>query len=86
MGKESARRRGNCLRRTVVAMKPEAQPCHRQDSRQAKDAMGRTPPKGGGADSVFPRDGFTGLHPDAGKANTPDDERERPCRRQQQQA
>lgn len=67
-------------------MKPEAQPCHRQDSRQAKDAPGRTAPEGDGADSVSSRDGFTGLHPDAGKANTPDDERERPCRSLRQQA
>lgn len=59
------------MRRTVAAMKPEAQPCHRQDSRQAKDAPGRTSPEGDGADSVSPRDGFTGLHFDAGKTNTP---------------
>lgn len=59
------------MRRTVAAMKLEAQPCHRQDSRQAKDAPGRTSPEGDRADSVSPRDDFTGLPPDAGKANTP---------------
>ncbi len=52
-------------------MKPEAQPCHRQESRQAKDAPGRTSPEGDRADLASPRDGFTGLHPDTGKANTP---------------
>ena len=52
-------------------MKPEAQPCHRQDSRQAKDAPGRTSPKGDGADSASPRDDFTDLRPDAGKADPP---------------
>ena len=71
MGEESAQRRGNCLRRTVAAMKPEARPYHRQDSRRAKDAAGRTFPKRRWADSVFPRDGFTGLLLDAGKVNTP---------------
>ncbi len=59
------------MRRTVVAMRPEAQPRHRQDSRQAKDAQGRTSPQGDGADSASPRDGFTDMQPDAGKANTP---------------
>ncbi|MDT4835286.1 hypothetical protein FQZ97_689450 [compost metagenome] len=59
------------MRRTVAAMRPEAQLCHRQDSRQAKDAPGRTLPEGDGADSASPHDGFTDLHPDAGKANTP---------------
>ena len=52
-------------------MRPEAQPRHRQDSRQAKDAQGRTSPQGDGADSASPRDGFTDMQPDAGKANTP---------------
>ncbi|MBA0461879.1 hypothetical protein D7Y60_15090 [Stenotrophomonas maltophilia] len=36
---ECAQRRGNCFRCKVAAMKPEAQPCPRQDSRQAKDAQ-----------------------------------------------
>src|SRR3546814_17570197 len=35
---EAAQRRGNCFRWKVAAMKPKAQPCPRQDSRQAKDA------------------------------------------------
>src|SRR3546814_11379022 len=34
---EAAQRRGNCFRWKVAAMKPKAQPCPRQDSRQAKD-------------------------------------------------
>ena len=59
------------MRWTVAAMKPEAQPCHRQESRQAKDAPGRTSPEGDRADLASPRDGFTGLPPDTGKANTP---------------
>lgn len=59
------------MRRTVAAMKPEAQPGHRQDSRQAKDAPGQTPPEGDMANPESPRDGFSGLHHDAGKANTP---------------
>ena len=41
---ECAQRRGNCFRRTVAAMKPEAQPRPRQDSQQHKDALGRTTP------------------------------------------
>lgn len=36
---ECAQRRGNCLRWKVAAMKPKAQPCARQDSRQAKDVL-----------------------------------------------
>lgn len=71
MAEESAQRRGNCLRRTVAAKRPEAQPFHRQDSRKAKGALGQTSPEGDGADSASPRDGFTGLYPNAGKANTP---------------
>jgi len=33
------------------------------------------------ADSASPRDGFTGLRPDAGKANTPTTSENAPCRR-----
>nr|CUV55065.1 protein of unknown function [Ralstonia solanacearum] len=40
---EAAQRRGNCLRWKVAAMKPEAQPRPRQDSRQAKDARAACP-------------------------------------------
>lgn len=61
------------MRRTVAAMKPEAQPRARQDSRHAKDAAGRTPPEGDRANPESPHDGFSGLPPDTGKANTPDD-------------
>ena len=43
---EGALRRGHCLRRTVSATKPEAQPCLRQDSQQTKDALGRPDPDG----------------------------------------
>ncbi|MCY1372995.1 hypothetical protein D9M69_602420 [compost metagenome] len=61
----------NYLRRTVAAMKPEAQPRHRQDSQQAKDAPDRTSPGKRRTDSASPHDGFTDLHPDAGKTITP---------------
>ena len=46
-------------------MKPEAQPRHRQDSQQHKDALGRTTPnpKGDLADSASLRKGFTGTPP-----------------------
>jgi hypothetical protein len=37
--------RGNLLGRTVAAIEPEAQPVHRQDSRQAKAALGAISPK-----------------------------------------
>tara|TARA_R100001230_G_scaffold25592_2_gene21334 strand:- start:7444 stop:7737 length:294 start_codon:yes stop_codon:yes gene_type:complete len=50
---EAAQRRGNCFRRTVAAMKPEAQPCHRQDSQRTKDATGRTDPNGAMAGSAL---------------------------------
>ena len=50
-------------------MKPKAQPCPRQDSRQAKDAQAARSRKETWPTSVSPRDGFTGLHPDAGKDN-----------------
>lgn len=68
---EAAQRRGNCFRRTVAAMKPEAQPCHRQDSQRDKDALGRTAPKGDGADSASPPEGFSGSPTDAGQVNHP---------------
>lgn len=50
-------------------MKPEAQPCHRQDSQRDKDALGRTTPKGDGADSAPPLEGFSGSPADAGQVN-----------------
>ena len=52
-------------------MKPEAQPRHRQDSQQHKDALGRTAPKEDRADSASPLEGCTGSLPDAGQVNTP---------------
>ncbi|HIE1533678.1 TPA: hypothetical protein ACXJTR_006340, partial [Pseudomonas aeruginosa] len=68
---EAVQRRGNCFRRTVAAMKPEAQPCHRQDSQRDKDALGRTAPKGDGAGSASPLEGFSGSPTDAGQVNHP---------------
>ncbi len=68
---ECAQRRGNCFRRTVAAMKPEAQPRPRQDSRPDKDALGRTAPKGDGADSASPPEGFIGAPADADQVNPP---------------
>ncbi|MBO2007011.1 hypothetical protein J4732_14075 [Serratia marcescens] len=50
-------------------MKPKAQPLPRRDSRQA-GRTGRPLSNGEMADSASPRDGFTGLRPDAGKDNT----------------
>ncbi len=52
-------------------MKPEAQPRHRQDSQQHKDALGRTAPKGGMAGSASPHEGFPGTPPDAGQVKRP---------------
>jgi len=52
-------------------MKPEAQPRHRQDSRQDKDALGRTAPNGDGAGSASPHEGCTGSPADAGEVNHP---------------
>src|SRR3990167_6222004 len=49
---ESAQRRGNFLGRTVAAIKPEAQPRPRQDSRQDKDAWDAPFPKGLKAEHV----------------------------------
>ncbi|MES2406810.1 MAG: hypothetical protein V4528_05730 [Pseudomonadota bacterium] len=40
---EGSQCRGNLLGRTVAVMKPEAQPLPRQDSRQAKAAVGCDP-------------------------------------------
>ena len=68
---EAAQRRGNCFRRTVAAMKPEAQPRPRQDSQRDKDALGRTAPKGDGADSASPPEGFSGSPADAGQVKHP---------------
>ena len=68
---ESAQQRGNCFRRTVAAMKPEAQPRHHQDSQQHKDALGRTASKGDRAGSASPHEGCTGSLPDAGQVNHP---------------
>ncbi|MDP1346173.1 hypothetical protein, partial [Klebsiella pneumoniae] len=64
---ESAQQRGNCFRWTVAAMKPEAQPRHRQDSQQHKDALVRTASKGGRAGSASPHEGSTGSPTDAGQ-------------------
>src|SRR3546814_8781083 len=61
-------------------MKPKAQPCHRQDSQRDKDALGRTTPKGDGADSASPPECFPGALTDAGPGQPPDDRRERPYR------
>ena len=52
-------------------MKPEAQPCHRQDSQRDKDALDRTAPKGAMASSASPQEGFIGSFPDAGQVNLP---------------
>jgi len=52
-------------------MKPEAQPRHRQDSQQHKDALGRTASKGDRADSASPHEGCTGSPTDAGQVNHP---------------
>ena len=52
-------------------MKPEAQPRHRQDSQRDKDALGRTAPKGDGAGSAYPHEGFAGALADAGQVNNP---------------
>ena len=52
-------------------MKPEAQPRHRQDSQQHKDALGRTAPKGDAADSASLHEGCTGSLTDAGQVNHP---------------
>ncbi|HBP6433533.1 TPA: hypothetical protein L5749_04795 [Pseudomonas aeruginosa] len=51
--------------------KPEAQPRHRQDSQQTKDALGRTAPKGAMAGSASPHEGCSGSRPDAGQVNHP---------------
>ena len=52
-------------------MKPEAQPRHHQDSRQDKDALGRTAPNGDGADSASPHEGCAGSATDTGQVNHP---------------
>lgn len=57
---EAAQRRGNCFRWKVAGMKPKAQPCPRQDSRQTRTYWCRPSPKGGMADSVPAHDGCTG--------------------------
>ncbi|OPD67312.1 hypothetical protein APA44_32590 [Pseudomonas aeruginosa] len=41
---------------------------------------GRPPPKGDMADSASPRDGCTGLRPDANQVKAPTTRPERPCR------
>ena len=48
-------------------MKHEAQPRHRQDSQEHKDALGRTTPKGAMADSASPHEGCTGSLTDTGR-------------------
>lgn len=57
---EAAQRRGNCFRWKVAGMKPKAQPCQRQDSRQTRTHWCRPSPKGGMADSVPAHDGCIG--------------------------
>lgn len=52
-------------------MKPEAQPRHRQDSQQHKDALGRTAPKGSWPDSASPHKGCSGSLTDAGQVTNP---------------
>ena len=54
-------------------MKPEAQPFHRQDSQQHKDALGRTTPirKETRPTRHPPPEGCTGSPPDAGQVNHP---------------
>lgn len=51
-------------------MKPEAQPCLRQDSQRDKDALGRTASKGDEADSASLHEGCIGTPVDAGQINT----------------
>ncbi|MGN8135289.1 hypothetical protein ACTJLC_11250 [Paraburkholderia sp. 22099] len=55
-------------------MKPKAQPCPRQDSRQAKDAVAARSQKEMWPTSASAHDGCTGSHPGAGKANTNDND------------
>ncbi|KGC35508.1 hypothetical protein DO64_4657 [Burkholderia pseudomallei] len=52
-------------------MKPEAQPRHRQDSQQHKDALGRNASKGDRAGSACPHEGRTGSPADVGQVNHP---------------
>jgi hypothetical protein len=52
-------------------MEPEAQPRHRQDSQQHKDALGRTAPKEEGTGSASPHEGCTGSPIDASQVNHP---------------
>ncbi|KAG0939234.1 hypothetical protein G6F31_015329 [Rhizopus arrhizus] len=52
-------------------MKPEAQPRHRQDSQQHKDALGRTAPQGDVAGSASPHEDCSGSPTDAGQVNHP---------------
>lgn len=61
-------------------MKPEAQPHPCQDAQQSKDAGADQYRKEIMADSATPRDGCTGMLPDAGKASVRNDKRERPGR------
>ena len=61
-------------------MKPKAQPCHRQDSQQDKDAQAARSRKKTWPTSASPRDGCTGLRPDAGQVKAPTKRPERPCR------
>ena len=59
--------RGNLLGRTVAAMKPEAQPLPRQDSRQAKTAVG--------CDSIRKAAWLWHLRTEASPARTPSQSR-----------
>ncbi|MFP6559230.1 hypothetical protein WJ542_13040 [Paraburkholderia sp. B3] len=60
-------------------MKPKAQPCPRQDSRQAKDAVAARSRKEIWPTSASAHDGCTGSCPDAGKANTNDKDENAPA-------
>ncbi|MBU9399856.1 hypothetical protein KTE13_08925 [Burkholderia multivorans] len=60
-------------------MKPKAQPCPRQDSRQAKDAGAARSRKEIWPTSASAHDGCTGSCPDAGKANTNDKDENAPA-------
>jgi len=60
-------------------MKSKAQPCPRQDSRQAKDALAARSRKEMWPTSASAHDGCTGSYPGAGKANTNDNDENAPA-------
>jgi hypothetical protein len=53
-------RRGNCFRRTVAAMKPEAQPRPARIHNNTRTPWAEPPPKGDMATSASPHEGFSG--------------------------